>query len=216
MATKNIPQNIILILKKHYPGSKIALKYANNWELLVAVVLSAQCTDKMVNKVTEKLFLKYRTLEDYVNADLAMFRQDIKSTGFYNAKAKNILVAAKMIKNDFKSQVPNTMEQLLRIPGVARKTANVILGNAFGISVGVAVDTHVRRLSQRLGLSKNEDPVKIERDLMQQFDQKEWFKLTYLLIEHGRQICEAKKPKCDLCFLKKVCPSAFQFAHFKK
>ncbi|KKS98364.1 MAG: endonuclease III protein, endonuclease III [Candidatus Gottesmanbacteria bacterium GW2011_GWA2_43_14] len=216
MPDKITSQKVITLLNIHYPNAKIVLNYSDNWELLVAVILSAQCTDKIVNKITEKLFRKYSSLNDYVNADPAEFAQDIKSAGFYNAKSKNILAAANLIKTNYQGRVPDSMEQLLKIPGVARKTANIILGNAFNISEGITVDTHVRRLSQRLGLTKNEDPVKIEQDLMDQFDQKDWFKLTYLLIDHGRQICDARKPKCDQCFLNKVCPSAFRFPHFAK
>lgn len=207
---------IFKLLKKNYPNAKIVLNYSNHWELLVAVILSAQCTDKIVNQVTDKLFQKYKTLGDYTNADLTQFEKDIKSTGFFRNKAKNILASANLIKNKFSSQIPKTMNDLLTLPGVARKTANIVLGNAYSIVEGIAVDTHVARLSQRLRFSKYNDPVKIEQDLMKLFDQKEWFKLTYLLIEHGRRVCEAKKPGCDICFLNKLCPSAFKFPHFNK
>lgn len=207
---------IVKRLKKKYPHAKIVLNFSNNWELLVAVILSAQCTDKKVNEVTEKLFKKYRTLNDYVKANPKEFEKIIRSTGFYRAKTKNILSSAKIIKERFGGHVPRTMKEILTLPGVARKTANVVLGNAFGISEGIAVDTHVRRLSQRLGLTKNNNPEKIEKDLMRLVPKKDWFKLTYLLIDHGRTICTAKDPRCDLCPLNDMCPSAFTFPRFKK
>lgn len=208
-------QPMLTLLKEHYPNAKIVLHYSNNFELLVAVILSAQCTDVMVNKVTEKLFKKYKTIEDYANALLSELEQDIKSTGFYRNKAKNIKRGADLILQKYHGRIPKTMEELLEIPGVARKTANIVLGNAYGIVEGIAVDTHVRRLSQRLGLTTHENPEKIEQDLMKLFDKKDWFVLTYLFIEHGRAICIAKKPKCDMCFLSKICPQAFNFSHFK-
>lgn len=214
--SKKRAAEIIRRLKKCYPRAKIALRYSNNWELLVAVILSAQCTDKKVNEVTEKLFKKYRALDDYVSANSCEFEQDIRSTGFYRAKAKNILASAKIIKEKFGGKIPRTMTDMLTLKGVARKTANVVLGNAYGVVEGMAVDTHVRRLSQRLGLSKYDDPVKIEQDLMAQIPKKEWFSLTYRLIDHGRAICTAKDPRCDLCPLNKICPSAYNFPRFKK
>lgn len=207
---------IVKTLKKKYPDAKIALKFSNNWELLIAVILSAQCTDKKVNEVTEKLFNKYHTLEDYVRAKPKDFEQMIRPTGFYRAKTKNILATAKIIKEKFGGKVPRTMEEMLTLKGVARKTANVVLGNAYGIVEGVAVDTHVRRLSQRLGLSQHDNPVKIEQDLMRLAPKKDWFKLTYLLIDHGRAVCTAKDPRCDLCPLNSICLSAFKFPRFKK
>ncbi len=207
---------IIRRLKGAYPKAKIVLNYSNNWELLVAVILSAQCTDKKVNEVTAALFKKYRSLEDYVKADPKEFERMIKPTGFYRAKAKSILTSARMIKEKFNGKVPKTMPELLALRGVARKTANVVLGNAYGIAEGIAVDTHVRRLSQRLGLSRSDNPEKIEQDLMTLLPQKDWFKTTYLLIDHGRAVCAARDPRCDLCPLADVCPSAFQFPRFKK
>lgn len=211
--TKLITQafNILNLLKLTYPKAKISLNYNNNWELLVAVILSAQCTDLMVNKVTSRLFKKYKTLEDYIRANPQEFEKDIKSTGFYKNKTKNILAAAKLIKNKCQGQLPKSMIRILTIPGVARKTANIVLGNAYGIVEGIAVDTHVRRLSQRLGLTKNEDPNKIEQNLMKLFAKSDWFKLSYLLISHGRAICQARKPRCAICVLNKICPSAFKF-----
>src|SRR3989344_6233027 len=163
---KNRAQEIVKKLRELFPKAAIVLKYKNAWELLVAVRLSAQCTDKKVNEVTEKLFKKYRTFADYVNADIKEFEQDVKPTGFYRAKAKSILEAARIIKEKFGGEVPNTMEELLTLPGIARKSANVILGNAFGKVEGIAVDTHVMRLSQKLGLTDHKDPVKIEQALM--------------------------------------------------
>lgn len=207
---------LLSLLTNHYPKAHIVLKYSTNFELLAAVCLSAQCTDVTVNKVTEKLFKKYKTVKEYANADIKELEQDIKSTGFYHNKAKNLIAAAKLILSKFDGEAPKTMEEMLTIPGVARKSANIILGNAYGVVEGIAVDTHVRRLSKRLGLTNNEDPLKIERDLMKLFDKRDWMRLTYMLIDHGRAVCEAKKPKCDECFLNKICPSAFAFPHFKK
>lgn len=203
-------------LKKKYPDARIVLRYSNPWELLVAVVLSAQCTDKKVNEVTEKLFKKYRTLDDYVNADPREFEQMIRPTGFYRAKAKNILASAKIVKEKFGGAVPKTMKEILTLRGVARKSANVILGNAYGVVEGIAVDTHVRRLAQRLGLSRHHDPIKIEKDLMALIPKKDWFRTTYLLIDHGRAVCTARDPRCDRCPLQKICPSAFQFPRFTR
>lgn len=194
-------RKIVRKLKELFPKAKIVLKYSNNWELLVAVVLSAQCTDVMVNRVTEKLFKKYRTLQDYVKASasrrtITEFERDIHSCGFFRAKTKNILAAAKIIKEKFGGKVPRTMEEMLILPGVARKTANVVLGNAYGIVEGIAVDTHVMRLSQKLGLTLHKDPVNIEQDLMKLVPKKDWFFLTYGLIEYGRQLCPARKHDC--------------------
>jgi len=193
---------IIKILKRLFPNAKIALNYKNPWELLVAVVLSAQCTDKKVNEVTEKLFKKYKTLDDYIKANPREFEQDIKSTGFYRNKAKNILAAARVIKEKFNGKIPKTMEEILTIPGVGRKSANVILGNAYGVVDGIAVDTHVRRLAKRLGLTKNTDPNKIEKDLMQIIPKKYWFPFTYWLIEYGRKYCPARPHNHQNCPLK--------------
>ncbi|MBI3304805.1 endonuclease III [Candidatus Parcubacteria bacterium] len=202
---------VIRRLKHAFPKAGIVLRYSNNWELLVAVILSAQCTDKKVNEVTDKLFRKYRTLKDYVRADPSEFAHDIRPTGFYRNKAKNILSAAKLIEKKFSGKVPRTMVDLLEVPGVARKTANVVLGNAYGVVEGIAVDTHVRRLSQRLGFTRFDDPVKIEQDLMGLIPRRDWFKTTYLLIEHGRATCQAKKPACFRCVLSDICPAAFTF-----
>ncbi len=207
-------KKILGVLKRAYPRARMALRYSNNWELLVAVILSAQCTDKKVNEVTAKLFKKYHTLNDYVRADHREFEKDIYQTGFFRSKTKNILGAARMIRRKFGGKIPKTMKEILEIPGVARKTANIVLGNAYGIIEGVAVDTHVRRISQRFGLTFEDNPEKIEQDLMGLFPKKEWFKLTYRIIEHGRAVCRARDPRCDLCPLKHLCPSAFQFPRF--
>ncbi len=195
---------IVTELKKLFPNAKIVLNYSNNFELLVAVILSAQCTDKMVNKVTEKLFKKYKTLGDYIKADIKVFEQDIRPTGFYHNKAKNILATAKIIKDKFAGKVPNTMDELLTLPGVARKTANVVMGNAFGIVEGIAVDTHVKRISKLLCLTKSDDPVKIELDLMEILPKKEWFNFTYRIIEYGRKYCTARKHDHTHCPLTKI------------
>lgn len=196
------------VLKKLYPNPKIVLKYQNNWELLVSVVLSAQCTDKKVNEVTAKLFKKYKKFDDYVKADINEFEQDIKSAGFYRNKAKNILAAAQLIKEEFGGKLPKTMKEMLTIPGVARKTANVVLGNAYGIVEGIAVDTHVRRFAYRFDLSDSLDPKKIEQDLMAITPKKDWFILTYLLIDYGRDICPARKHDCADHPVTKVWPKA--------
>ncbi len=198
---------IIKRLKKEYPKAKIALEFSNPIEILVATILSAQCTDERVNKVTKSLFKKYRTIKDYANANLKEFEQEIKSTGFYHNKAKNIISSAKIILEKFNGKVPDKMEDLLSLPGVARKTANIVLSNAYGIVEGIAVDTHVKRLSQRLGLTKNDDPVKIEQDLTKIIPKSDWFIISYLLIDHGRKICNAKKPKCFECVLSDLCLS---------
>ncbi len=232
-ARKARTRKVIECLKREYPRARIILRYGNPWELLVAVVLSAQCTDSVVNRVTEKLFATYKTLEDYVNAQPHEFEQDIKSTGFFRSKAKNILAAAKLVKGKFGGKVPQTMLELVTLPGVARKTANIILGNAFGVVEGIAVDTHVLRLSQRLRLvdlgtiggkklivfkrgplqknpdfTKDADPVKIEQQLMDVVPRIDWFKLTYLLIDHGRAVCRAQNPNCASCVLNRLCPAS--------
>lgn len=215
-AKKQRAQKIFKILRSRNPNPKISLKFSNNWELLVAVILSAQCTDKKVNEVTPALFQKYKTLNDYVKAKPAEFAKMIRPTGFYRAKTKNILATAKIIKEKFSGKTPKTMAEMLTLKGVARKTANVVLGNAWGVVEGIAVDTHVRRLSRLLGFSQSDNPEKIEQDLMKLLLKKDWFLATYLLIDHGRKICTAKDPRCDLCHLNKFCPSAFKFKRFQK
>lgn len=203
---------ILPILKKTYPDAKIALNWDNPWNLLVAVILSAQCTDVRVNLVTKDLFKKYKTPADYLAVGQAELEQDIRPTGFYRNKAKNIRGAAKKIIEDFGGQVPNTMEQLLTLPGVGRKTANCILGNAYGIP-GIPCDTHVIRLSRRLGLSANSDPVKLEFDLMEIVPKDKyggWTMFSHYIIWHGRAVCTARKPDCPHCPLARYCPSAGQ------
>jgi len=202
---------IIELLEKEHKDAKIALRYSNPLELLVATILSAQATDEQINKITPSLFKKYKKAEDYANVDVKELEQDIKSSGFYHNKARNIKNCCKMLVDKYNSRVPKTMEELLELPGVARKTANIVLTNAYGIVAGVAVDTHVRRLAQRLGLTENDDPNKIEADLMNIVPKEKWMRITDLLIFHGRQVCVAKKPKCDICVLNKICPSAFTF-----
>jgi endonuclease-3 len=190
---------IVRELKKLFPEAKIALSYKTNWELFVAVVLSAQCTDKKVNEVTKTLFKKYKKLEDYVCANPKEFEKDIHATGFYRNKTKNILAAARMIKETYKGILPHTMEEMRKIPGAGRKTANVVLGNAYGIVEGIAVDTHVIRLSKKLGLTHHTDPIKIEQDLMEILPKKEWFPFTYRLIDYGRKYCPARPHKHEIC-----------------
>lgn len=190
---------ILKRLKKLFPNAKIALNFGNNWELLVAVQLSAQCTDKKVNEITPALFRKYKTLESYVKADPREFENNIKPCGFYKAKTRNILFAAKVVKDKFGGKLPKTMEEMLIIPGIGRKSANVILGNAYGVVEGIAVDTHVIRLSRVLGLSREKTPERIEKDLMQIIPKKDWFKATYLLIDYGRKYCSARPHKHEEC-----------------
>jgi endonuclease-3 len=202
---------VIELLEREHSDAKIALHYTNPLELLVATILSAQCTDERVNMVTKTLFKKYTKAEDYANADLKELEQDIKSTGFYRNKAKNLKKCCQLLVEKYNSQVPKTMEELMELPGVARKTANIVLTNAFGVVEGVAVDTHVRRLAQRLGLSGNDDPGKIEKDLMRIVPKDKWMRITDLLIFHGRRVCTAKRPNCAACVLNKFCPSAFSF-----
>lgn len=202
---------ILSLLKAEYPDAKIVLRYSSPWELLVATILSAQCTDKLVNQVTAKLFVKYPAIEAYAAANEAEFEQDIRPAGFFRNKTKSILGAARMVLSDFGGEVPRTMQEILHLPGVARKTANIVLGNAYGVVEGIAVDTHVKRLSVRLGLSPAKNPQKIEQDLMRLIPRDDWFRLTYLLIDHGRAVCTARRPDCAGCVLNQLCPSAFTF-----
>jgi endonuclease-3 len=189
-------------LSKLFPHAGMMLNFSNHWELVLAVSLSAQCTDKKVNEVTARLFKKYPTLDDYVRADLKEFEKDIFQTGFYHQKAKNALAAARVLQNRFGGVVPHTMDELMELPGVGRKTANVVLGNAFGIAVGIAVDTHVRRLARVFGLTKHTDPEKIEQDLMKIIPQDQWFRTTYLYIEYGRRYCVARPHDHEKCPVK--------------
>ena len=211
MIDKELVQKIIQLLAEEHPDAKIALHYSNPLELLVATILSAQSTDKIVNEVTKNLFKKNRKAEDYANADLKELAKDIKSTGFYRNKSKYLKKMGQMLVEKFWSKVPKTMDELTTLPGVARKTANIVLSNAFQVVQGIAVDTHVRRLAQRLGLSASKDPDKIERDLMKLVPKEQWAKLNDLLIFHGRRVCTAKKPNCGECTVNKLCPSAFTF-----
>jgi endonuclease-3 len=192
-------------LEREYPDASIALNYSNHLDLLVAVILSAQCTDEMVNKVTPGLFAKYRTAEDYANASEEQLGREIKPTGFYHSKAKSIIGAAEKMVDEFGGDVPRTMAELTTLPGVGRKTANIVLYNAFGITDGIAVDTHVKRLSGRIGFTRNSDPEKIEKDLMTHIPREKWGHFSYLLIEHGRAVCTARKPGCGACLLNDIC-----------
>jgi len=195
---------ILRELKRLFPQAKIMLQFSSSWELLVAVMLSAQCTDRMVNVVTKKLFKKYKTFEDYINASPKEFEKDIFSTGFYRTKTKHILESASIIKKKYNSEIPHTMKEMIELPGVGRKTANVVLGNAFGVVEGIAVDTHVRRLSRILRLTKHIDPEKIEEDLMKIIPRKDWLQFTYLFIEYGRKYCPAIRHDHMNCPLTKI------------
>ncbi len=188
-----------------YPGVKVPLIHSNAWELLVATILSAQCTDKRVNETTPGLFRKYPTIADFAHANLAEVAQDIRSCGFFNNKAKALIGAAQKIQTEFGGQVPQTMEQLLTVPGAARKTANVVLGGAYDVTEGIVVDTHVQRISQRLDLTKHNQPAKIEQDLMKIISRDKWFVFPLQLIYHGRALCFARKPKCADCKLDPLC-----------
>ena len=207
MDKKEVMAEIIRKLKKEYPVLKSALNFSSPFELLAATILSAQTTDVHVNKVTETLFKKYKNVNDFANTDSATLEKDVSSVNFYRNKARNIQNAARIIIEKFNGEVPRTMEDLISLPGVARKTANIVLYNVFGIIEGIAVDTHVIRHPGRLGLTKNEDPVKIEKDLMEVVPKKEWGNITHLLIFHGRKICQAKKPMHKDCVLFDICPS---------
>jgi endonuclease-3 len=199
---------IITELRRLYPQAVCTLNYSNPLELLIATQLSAQCTDERVNIVTAKLFQKYRNVEEFAQVSQQELEQDIHSTGFYRNKAKNIRATCQRLITTYGSEVPRTMEELLTLPGVARKTANVVLGNAFGIVVGFVVDTHVGRLSRRFGWTTNTDPVKVEQDLMQIIPHTDWLDLSHLLIFHGRAICDARRPVCEQCTLAQHCPSS--------
>ena len=206
---KQSVRKIIRLLKRAYPDAKCSLNYANAFELLIATILSAQCTDARVNIVTQHLFRKYRQPEDYLKVSPKELERDIRTTGFFRNKTKSIQGTAKVLTGQYGGSVPETMEELLELPGVARKTANVVLGNAFGISSGVVVDTHVTRLSHRLGLSKQKTAEKIEQDLIAIVPKKDWVIFPHLLIAHGRAICKARNPLCVECVVEKVCPSSY-------
>jgi endonuclease-3 len=209
-------KKIIAILRKTYPDPKTALSYSNPLQLLIATILSAQCTDVRVNLVTPALFKKYRTAENFANAKQEELEQDVRSTGFFRNKAKSIITCCKTIMAKHGGKVPKTMEELVELGGVGRKTANCVLGGAYGISSGVVVDTHVRRVSQRLGLTLNDDPEKIEIELMQLVPQVDWYAFSNMVILHGRNICDARKPDCLNCPLRKLCPSAEEFLGLKR
>jgi endonuclease-3 len=212
---KNRTAEIIERLKKEYPDAHCALVHTNAFELLIATILSAQCTDERVNIVTASLFRKYREPRDYLKVSPEELARDIRPTGFFRNKAKNIQGACEKITNNFGGEIPRSMEELLTLNGVARKTANVVLGNAFGIASGVVVDTHVSRVSQRLGLTGQTAPEKIEQDLQQLVPKKDWIIFPHWLISHGRKICQARKPKCAECFLGDICPSFEIFINTK-
>ena len=200
---------IIRILSKAYPDAHVALNFTNPLECLIATILSAQCTDAKVNEVTATLFVKYRSAADYLAVPEDELKADIKPTGFFNQKATSIRAACDRIVTVYGGTVPDTMEDLQTLRGVARKTANIVMGNAFGTVEGIAVDTHVRRLANRLGFSEESDPDKIEQDLMRLVPRKRWFDFSYVLIDHGRAICQAKKPKCAECPVSDLCPSSW-------
>jgi endonuclease-3 len=206
-------QEILRILDETYPEAKCALDHKSPWELLVATILSAQCTDKRVNMVTPGLFRKYPTVKDFAAVSREELAEDIRSTGFFNNKAKSVIGAAKTILNEFHGKVPRTMEELLRVPGAARKTANVVMGTAYGIASGVVVDTHVQRIAQRLGLTKNTDPKKIEQDLMKALPKDKWIPFSHQIILHGRSLCVARKPKCAECPLDGICNAKDKTKH---
>lgn len=205
MELKEKVKEVIKRLKKAYPSARIALNFQNPLQLLIATILSAQCTDERVNQVTAELFKKYRTAKDFASAPIEELALDIKSTGFFQQKAKYIKEACRILVEKYGGEVPKTMEELLELPGVARKTANIVLSNAYGVIEGIPVDTHVSRLAQRIGLVKSKQAEKIEKELMEIVPREDWFIFPYLLQAHGRKICLAKKPKCPECFLKDLC-----------
>ncbi len=204
-------EEIIEILRKNYPYLKTALKYNSPFELLVATILSAQCTDKRVNKLTPALFAKYPSIKDFANVKPEELEKDIYSTGFYKNKTKSIIGTAKKLLEDFNGEVPDSMEKLITLPGVARKTANVVLSSAFKKVEGITVDVHVKRIAERLRLSKEKDAEKVEKDLMRIIPWDEWMDISYLFIDHGRAICNARKPLCPKCPIKHLCPSMQKF-----
>jgi endonuclease-3 len=208
---KTRARKIISRLRKIFPNPKVALEHRDPLQLLVATILSAQCTDERVNQVTPSLFKKYRTARDYAGANVAEFEQEIRSTGFFRAKTKSIINCSKQLVEKHGGKVPQTMEELVQLPGIGRKTANCVLGAAYGIASGVVVDTHVKRLARRMGLSKDEDPEKIEQDLMGIVPKKDWIDFGNILIWHGRKTCQARKPNCPECSINDLCPSAESF-----
>ena len=216
MDEKERAEKIIALLEAEYPFDKgTVLHWRTPLELLIATILSAQTTDEQINKLTPALFKRYRIASDYANADREELELYIRSSGFYHRKAELIQAACRQLVDEFGGEVPRTMEELLKLKGVARKTANIVLGNAYDVVEGIAVDTHVMRLSQRLGWSKEKDRDKIERDLLALIQRDKWYEVNYLLIAHGRKICDAKKPDCANCIVNELCPSAFTFKHNK-
>jgi endonuclease III len=209
-------KKVLALLHKKYPDPKTALEFSNPLQLLIATILSAQCTDVRVNMVTPDLFKKYRNASDFANASPAVLEQEIRSTGFYHNKAKSIISCCKSLVEKHGGKVPKTMDELVQLGGVGRKTANCVLGGAYGINSGVVVDTHVRRVSQRLGFAATDDPEKIEIELMELLPQNDWYLFANLLVWHGRKICDARKPDCMNCPIQKLCPSAEEFMKLKK
>lgn len=209
MELKERTRKIIAALKRTYPDAKCSLNHSSPFELLIATILSAQCTDERVNIVTAELFRKYRKPEDYLKASTRQLEKDIRTTGFFRNKTRSIQGTARALTEDYGGQVPKTMDELLELPGVARKTANVVLGNAFGIKAGVVVDTHVSRLSHRLGFSQEKTAEKIEQDLIGLVPRKDWVIFPHLMIYHGRKVCKARNPLCSECVIEKFCPSSF-------
>ncbi|MFH0839887.1 MAG: endonuclease III [Candidatus Omnitrophota bacterium] len=198
---------VIRILRKRYPFPRTSLRHKNVFHLLVATILSAQCTDERVNRITPGLFKKYNTISAFAGAKRSSLEKDIRSTGFYRNKAKNIIAASQKILGDYNGRVPDSMKELITLAGVARKTANIVLSSGFGRAEGIAVDTHVKRLSQRLGFSKENNPERIEKDLMLLAPKEDWLDFNYLLVNYGREICMARKPLCPKCIINKLCPS---------
>jgi len=210
-ARKDRTAGILQLLKREFPRPKTALLYENPFQLLIATILSAQCTDERVNMVTKDLFKKYRAPADFARANVAVLEQEIRSTGFFRMKTKNIMACSQALVNNHGGKVPESIEELVLLPGVGRKTANVVLGQGFGITSGVVVDTHVHRLSQRLGFSTADDPEKVEQDLMELFPRRHWIDIGTVLILHGRTTCGARSPKCPDCIIADLCPSAGLF-----
>ncbi|MBS3818646.1 endonuclease III [bacterium] len=204
-------REIIKILRNQYPQSQTALHFKTPLQILIATILSAQSTDEKVNQITPSLFQKYKTVHDFATASQAELENDIRSTGFYRNKAKSVIKACQKIVQDFGGEIPENMEDLVKLPGVARKTANIVLSSAFHKAEGIAVDTHVKRLSYRLGLSSQKNPDKIEKDLMEIVSRENWLDFNYMLVNHGRRVCQAKKPRCPQCAVKHLCPSAGEF-----
>jgi endonuclease-3 len=207
---------IVRLLRDRYPQARTALAFGNPLEILVATILAAQCTDERVNTITPALFRKYPSAAAFARADRAELEQEIRPAGFFRNKARHIIGAAQRIVDEHGGVVPNAMDKLVALPGVARKTANIVLSAGYGKAEGIAVDTHAGRLARRLGLTRHEDPVKVERDLMALLPRGDWLDFNFLLVEHGRALCQARKPKCPECFLEKLCPSAGSFAGGRK